>query len=153
MTPISLAPRDSIMTVHPDRLTGNPEHGVVVQLENTLRAPIDGGLRPTLAALVRRGERVLILDLERLDAIDAAGVGELIGAFSEANAAGSALGIARPRRRVRRLLQVAGVLGILSGCPSVPAVAAMRSECPQLSRCLIGSSGVSFGSVGFCWCF
>jgi anti-anti-sigma factor len=55
-----------------------------------------------------------VLDLARLADIDAAGIGELMRAFQMTNAAGGVLQIARANRRVRHLLQVAGVFAILT---------------------------------------
>jgi anti-anti-sigma factor len=89
------------------------EKGVVVELGRTLQVPIQDRLRGTIATLLRRGERQLILDLARVEAIDGAGVGELMAAWTAARAGGGALRITRPPRRVRRLLQVAGVLDVL----------------------------------------
>jgi anti-anti-sigma factor len=102
-----------------DRTGAGCPPAVIVQLDRTLRVPVSSGLRRTVAALLSHGEQRLVLDLERLDALDAAGVGELLAAYRSANAAGGILRIIRPGRRVRRLLDVAGVLGVLRGTRGV----------------------------------
>jgi anti-sigma B factor antagonist len=87
----------------------------VVEVGGTLRAPLTSDLRERIQALLGRGERRILLDLSRVSQIDAAGVGELVGAFTTARAAGGVLQIACASRRVRQLLQVAGVLPLLTG--------------------------------------
>jgi anti-anti-sigma factor len=75
---------------------------------------MNGELGHRVEALLCRGERRVVLDLVRLTDIDAAGVGELVGAFNMTNAAGGILRIAHASRRVRHLLHVTGVLSLLS---------------------------------------
>ena len=98
-----------------DRTGAGCPPAVIVQLDRSLRAPIGRGLRRTVAALLGHGEQRVVLDLERLDALDAAGVGELVAVYRSAKAAGGVLRIARPGRRVSHLLDVAGLLSILNG--------------------------------------
>jgi hypothetical protein len=60
------------------------EHGTrvsVLEVEGTLRAPMNRELSHRVETLLCRGERRVVLDLVRLTDIDAAGVGELVGAF------------------------------------------------------------------------
>jgi anti-anti-sigma factor len=105
-TPAKLAKADRTM-----------EHGTrvsVLEVEGTLRAPMNRELGHRVETLLCRGERRVVLDLVRLTDIDAAGVGELVGAFNMTNAAGGILRIARASRRVRHLLDVTGVLSLLS---------------------------------------
>ena len=84
-------------------------------VEGTLRAPVDGVLRSTVESLFHSGARRVVLDLSGVSDIDAAGVGELIRLFDMAAAAGGAVEIAKVSPHVHHLLDVAGVLGILSG--------------------------------------
>jgi anti-anti-sigma factor len=114
---------------------------VVVQLDRQLRAPVKGVLRRAVAGLLRRGERRLVLDLARLDDIDAEGVGELVVAATAANAAGAELQIAHPNRRVRRLLEVAGVLGVLGGDSLDAPEAEMGAEILSVPACGPAVSG------------
>src|SRR4030095_10098945 len=71
----------------------------VVDVDGDLRAPLRPELRHTIDALLARGERRIVLDLARLSAIDAAGIGELIRARDAALAARGVLHIAHPRGR------------------------------------------------------
>ena len=98
------------MIACPD-LTTQP---AIVRVTGTLRAPVTGELGQVLAARVRRGERRVVLDLARLHDIDAAGVGELVGAFNIVRGAGGMLQIAKANRYVRDLLAIAGVYRILT---------------------------------------
>ena len=86
----------------------------VLEVEGTLRDPIDLTLRQKAEALVSRGHRRIVLNLARLRAIDAAGIGELMRAYRMTRAVGGFLQIAQTGRRVRHLLDVAGVLTVLS---------------------------------------
>lgn len=89
-------------------------HRSVLSVEGTLRAPVSSELRRNVQSRLVRGERRILLDLSRLSSIDAAGVGELIGAFNTTTAAGGVLEIAHPRRHVRQLLHTVGVLNLLT---------------------------------------
>lgn len=71
-----------------------PARCSVLELEGALRAPIDGGLREQVAALLERGERRIIVSVKRLSDIDAAGLGELIHVANTTMAAGGVLQIA-----------------------------------------------------------
>ena len=89
----------------------------IIELEGTLRAPVGPWLSQVVRTRVARGERRILLDLARLTAIDAAGIGELVRALNVAAAAGGALWIERPNPRVHRLLQIAGLMEILTTLP------------------------------------
>lgn len=84
-----------------------------LDLRGALRAPIDSVLRSRVESLLNGGVRRVLLDLSDVSDIDAAGVGELIHLFNMVTAAGGVLEIARMSPHVRRVLEVAGVLGLL----------------------------------------
>jgi anti-anti-sigma factor len=86
----------------------------ILHVDGALRAPLNRELRHSVEALLGRGTRAILLDLSRLSDIDAAGVGELVRVYNTSSAAGSTLGIAQPGARVKRLLDLAGVLSILA---------------------------------------
>jgi anti-anti-sigma factor len=86
----------------------------VLYLEGSLRVPLNGQLRHNVRALLRRGERVIVLDLTRVSRIDAAGIGELVRAYIVATEAGGVLQIERATRGVREILRRVGLLDILS---------------------------------------
>jgi anti-anti-sigma factor len=89
-------------------------HFLTLPVEGPLRAPVSTTLRHGLETLLRRGERRVVLDLARLSALDAAGIGELMRAFAAVSRAGGVLRIAHASRHVHRLLQVTGVLALLN---------------------------------------
>ena len=86
----------------------------ILPVEGPLRTPVSAKLRRKVEALVGRGERQVVLDLADLSDIDAAGIGELMRAFSAMTAAGGVLQIAHASRHVRRLLHVTGVFTLLN---------------------------------------
>jgi anti-sigma B factor antagonist len=86
----------------------------VIDVDGRLQAPVDSKLIQRVHKRLFSGERRIFLDLSRLTAIDAAGVGELIQAFNATRAAGGELRVARATRRVFRFLEVAGVLRLLT---------------------------------------
>ena len=89
----------------------------VLELDGTLQAPLNGELRQRVEALLARNERRILVNLARLCAIDAAGVGALLDAYVIASQAGGVLRVTGANRRVRQLLDVAGVLGLLGVMP------------------------------------
>src|SRR5262252_5343922 len=90
-----------------------PARCSALELEGALRAPIDGGIREQVAALLERGERRIIVSVKRLSDIDAAGLGELIHVANTSMAAGGVLQIADAERRIRELLRATGLSGLL----------------------------------------
>ena len=86
---------------------------VSLELQGSLRAPIDGVLRSRVESLIAGGVRRVSLDLSGVSDIDAAGVGELIHLFTTVTTAGGVLEIERMSPHVRRVLDVSGVLGLL----------------------------------------
>src|SRR5262245_9265832 len=94
----------------------------VLDLEGALRAPTGVELRTRVDALLRDGQKWIVLNLARLMEIDAAGIGELIRAYNTTNAAGGTLQIERATGRVRQLLSVVGVSRILTEAPEPAAM-------------------------------
>jgi anti-anti-sigma factor len=89
----------------------------VLELEGALQAPLNGELRQQVEVLLGRNERRILVNLARLSAIDAAGVGALVDAYVIAARKGGVLRVSEANRRVRQLLDVAGVLDFLSVLP------------------------------------
>jgi anti-anti-sigma factor len=85
-----------------------------VYLQGALRAPLDGELRRTVRGLLRRGDRLIVLDLAGVRRIDAAGVGELVRAYNMGVAAQGELLIVHSTARVREVLQRVGLFEILT---------------------------------------
>lgn len=90
----------------------------IVQVEGALRGPEITEFSRRVEALLRRGERRILLDLSHLSNIDAAGVGGLVQAFNATSRLGGVLQIANARGHVRRILEVTGVLPLLNALPT-----------------------------------
>src|SRR5262245_8194019 len=58
------------------------ERFCVVHIDGPLLVPVNRELLTKVSALLRRGERGIMLDLSRGSRIDAGGVGELVGAYN-----------------------------------------------------------------------
>jgi anti-anti-sigma factor len=87
----------------------------VVPVEGPLRVPVNRAVRDNVRALLRRGERVIVLDLAEVTRIDAAGVGELVRAFKLTAAVNGRLWITNASPWVRKVLERAGVFDLLTG--------------------------------------
>jgi anti-anti-sigma factor len=85
----------------------------ILRVEGPLRAPLNFELGHRLDALIRRGDRLVLLNLSSVVDIDAAGIGELVHAFNTTRAAGGVLRIVHLTGRVRHMLKLAGLLPVL----------------------------------------
>jgi anti-anti-sigma factor len=85
-----------------------------VPVEGALQAPVCRELRDKVEALLRRGQRSLVIDLTRVSDLDAAGIGELVHLYGRARAADATLRIVHAGKHVCRLLHKAGLVEILS---------------------------------------
>ena len=95
-------------------------HPSFVEVEGRLQAPVNSKLVQRVQTRLFRGERRILLDLSRVTAIDAGGLGELIRVFNATRASGGDLRVARANSRVFRFLEVAGVLRFLAAGPERP---------------------------------
>ena len=86
----------------------------IISLYGPFHAPLTRELRHRILAQLRRGERVIILDLSRVPSIDAAGVGQLVRAYNVTGASRGTLRIVHTTRWVRELLERAGLFRLLS---------------------------------------
>jgi anti-sigma B factor antagonist len=86
----------------------------VLYLNGPLRTPLNGALRHTVRALLRRGERNIVLDLNAVPRIDASGVGELVRAYNIATTAGAVFHVVDATGWVRQILELVGLLDILT---------------------------------------
>jgi anti-anti-sigma factor len=87
----------------------------IVPVEGPLRVPVNRAVRDNVRALLRQGERVIVLDLAAVTRIDAAGVGELVRAFNMAAAVNGRLRITNASPWVSEVLERAGVFDLLTG--------------------------------------
>lgn len=99
----------------------------VVGIQGPLRVPVEGELRRSISSLLRRGGRRILLDLSRVSALDAGGVGELVAVYNMAVAAQGTVRIVNTTSRVRELLDRVGLFDLLSGN------ARQWSDAPQAS--------------------
>jgi anti-anti-sigma factor len=80
--------------------------------------PTDDELRHDVRTLLCRGERSIVLDLGRVSAIDAAGVGQLVRAYNLTRAVNGTLRIKHAAPKVREMLVRAGLFERLSAPPA-----------------------------------
>ena len=85
----------------------------VIHVRN-LRVPVGGELQRSVHTLLRSGRRSIVLDLAKVSDIDAAGLGELVGAYNSTIAANGVLRIANASLQVRELLVRVGLFERLS---------------------------------------
>jgi anti-anti-sigma factor len=91
-----------------------PKRVHTVHVEGPLRMPVSRSLRDNVRALLRRGERLIVLDLSGVSRIDAAGVGELIRTFNMTAAMNGALRIVNATGWVREMLERAHLVDLLT---------------------------------------
>ena len=91
-----------------------PQRVHTVHVDGPLHMPVNRSLRHAVHALLRRGERRIVLDLSAVSSIDAAGIGELIRTFNMTAATNGALQIVNATAWVRELLQRAHLFDQLS---------------------------------------
>ena len=91
-----------------------PTAASVLEVEGSLREPVDTDLSDKVATLLRHGHRRIVLDLARVSDVDAAGVGELVRAFNLAYAVGGELRIVNASERVKHFLRVTGLLALIT---------------------------------------
>lgn len=84
-------------------------------------------LRAALQKLLDAGERKLLMNLEDVDYIDSAGLGELVTAFTVVRAQGGQLKLLKLTHRVHDLLQITKLLTVFDAFESeTEAIKSMR---------------------------
>jgi anti-anti-sigma factor len=92
----------------------------VLELHGPLTVPAAPELLDaTVRKLIRLGSKRLVLDLEDVPSIDAAGLGALVAAYSASTRSGGGLRLAHVERRVHTLLAVCRLTAILETFDSV----------------------------------
>lgn len=89
------------------------DKAAIVHLRGDLRAPSSRVLNQQVQALLRRGERRILVNLAEVTHLDAAGLGELVAARNIVAAANGSFRITGAAGRVRRLLVLTGVSDLL----------------------------------------
>jgi anti-anti-sigma factor len=92
----------------------SPKADHIVHVTGPLLTPVSRTLRHRVRALLRDGERRIVLDLSAISRIDAAGVGELIRAFNMTVAVNGALRVVNVTGWVREILERARLFELLS---------------------------------------
>ena len=106
----------------------------IISLHGPFHAPVTRELRHRILAQLRRGERVVILDLSRVSSIDAAGVGQLVRAYNVTRASRGTLRIVHTTRWVRELLERAGLFRLLSPARTRSRCRGLRAIAHGVSR-------------------
>ena len=87
--------------------------GRILYIDGPLGEPMCGRVRHRIGALLRGGERQIVLDMTGVTSIDAAGIGELVRAYNMARAVEGTLHVANPSARARRAIERAGLSDFL----------------------------------------
>jgi anti-anti-sigma factor len=106
----------------------------IISLYGPFRAPVTGELRHRILAQLRRGERIVIVDLSHVSSIDAAGVGQLVRAYNVTRASHGTLRIVHATRWVRELLERAGLFSLLSPARTPTRCRGLRAIAHGVSR-------------------
>jgi anti-sigma B factor antagonist len=75
-------------------------------------------LRDALQKLLNAGERKLVMNLEDVDYVDSAGLGELVTAFTVVRAQGGQLKLLKLTHRIHDLLQITKLLTVFDAFES-----------------------------------
>jgi anti-anti-sigma factor len=94
------------MTVYREGFAGGWS---ILHLQGSLRWPVSPDLRQRVEALLRRGQRTVLLDVAGVAAIDAAGVGELVRLCRILCAVDGVLQVSGATSRVCTMLDLAGL--------------------------------------------
>ena len=106
---------------------GIAQHPSVLYVNGAFRAPFTGELRHAVLALLRTGDRSIVVDLARVSRIDAAGIGQLVRAYNVAAAAHGWLRIVHATPFVREVLELVGLFDLLSGFRDVNNASSRRA--------------------------
>jgi anti-sigma B factor antagonist len=63
-------------------------------------------LSPKIAEFLTRGERHLVMNLARLEYIDAAGLGQLVAIWTSVTKTGGSVALLNPREHIRKLFSI-----------------------------------------------
>ena len=99
----------------------------LLSVEGPLCTPVSTALRHTVRGLIRRGECHIVLDVNQVSSIDAAGLGELVRAYNMARVAQGTFRIVNPSPLVREAIARVGLLDLLKadgGAASIEGTAA-----------------------------
>jgi len=101
---------------------------VVVEVQGEIELSNAARLREVLLSTAGAGQCGLVVDLSGVSFIDSTGIGVLVGALKRAREHGHAFVLAAAQRRVRRVFEITGLLGVFSLCETVPEAIAHATE-------------------------
>lgn len=97
----------------------------VVSLSGAIDIATRDELRGVLLSLIEQGNSHLVIDLTRVNYVDSAGMGAILGAFRRARDSGGTCALVTPPEKVRIVMAARGLERILEFYPSIAlAVAA-----------------------------
>lgn len=97
---------------------------LVVRIEGSIDGLTGPELQATLDGQIAEGHHHIVADFTRVDYTSSAGLRVLLGTVKSSRAAGGDLRLAAVRDEVRRVLELAGFLGILKTFADVDAAVA-----------------------------
>jgi anti-anti-sigma factor len=89
-------------------------HITVLRIEGPLDSAVQGEVRRKVLALLSAGKRNILLDLDRVSMVDAAGLGVLADVYNLTKTAGGELRVANVARLVREILERVRLLDLLT---------------------------------------
>ena len=92
---------------------GNVGPVTILELGEQLKQENVTEFRDTLQQLAEQGRTHLLLDCSRIQKIDSMGIGSLVGNWISLKKRGGKLGLLNPSARVREVLQIAGLQGVI----------------------------------------
>ncbi len=104
----------------------------VLELSGTLvvepSADTETALRTSIDEVLGFGCREVVLDLSRVDSMDAMGLGEIVRAFNAVRGRGGNLRLSSPSPRVDRLLSITKLRSVIDVVPASHAASAAHLE-------------------------
>ena len=106
-------------------------HGIAtITIERSLGFACGDALHQTVRNVLDEGHRALVVDLTGVSRVDAAGLGQLMRAFTAVSERGGALRLAVAREQLRELLDIARVTSVIATYESAAEAAASLAPCP-----------------------
>jgi len=103
----------------------------IIALDGSFGVECGDALHRTVLDLVENGQRTVIADLLGVTRLDAAGVGELVRAFTVVRAHDGEMAVVVDRDRIRELLDLTRLTTVVPTFPSIAEAAARLAPCPS----------------------
>src|SRR5262249_15450520 len=112
---------------------------ILLTLKGELRVPDDQLLTRTVRRLLRPGDRRLLLDLEQVTAVDAAGLGALLSARNLVADRGGRIELLNPGPRVRHLMVLTKLFSVFE-VVETDVVDSSALDMNTDTKCVVGSA-------------